>query len=150
MAAVPMELRERPGGWCGATRTGTTSQPRFYDPRTICRAKANDPATWATFDQALEAYTESELVDGLGSWFSPDDPYVGVDLDDCRDLETGELHSAAADIVAGRLDSYTEVSPSGTGVHIFVRGALTGSRNRTGKTRGAASSRYTTVGATSA
>ena len=134
IAAVPLELRECPQ-WVVWRYEKRDDKPTkiLYDPRTIRRAKANDRATWATFDEALEAFTESGLVDGLGFVFSTDDPYVGVDLDDCRNLERGELHPAAADIVA-RLDSYTEVSPSGTGVHVIVRGALTGSRNRTGKT----------------
>ena len=113
------------------------------------RAQSERPGYLGDVRPGARACTESELVDGLGSSFSPDDPYVGVDLDDCRDLETGELHRRRPTSSRG-LDSYTEVSPSGTGVHIFVRGALTGSRNRTGKTRGAASSRYTTVVATSA
>jgi len=46
-----------------------------------------------------------------------------VDLDDCRDPETGVLEPWAADAVA-TLNSYTEVSPSGTGVKVFVRSVL--------------------------
>ncbi|HEV8045824.1 MAG TPA: hypothetical protein VGP38_11625, partial [Rubrobacter sp.] len=50
-------------------------------------------------------------------------PYVGVDLDDVRDPETGLLTPRAAEIVS-RLDSYTEVSPSGTGAKLWVRAEL--------------------------
>jgi len=63
--------------------------------------------------------------------FADDDPIVGVDLDDCRDPETGDVDDAALDII-GRLDSYTEVSPSGTGYHVLITGELPDGRNRRG------------------
>ena len=50
---------------------------------------------------------------------------AGVDLDHCRDVVTGELKSWAQRIVDD-FDSYTEVSMSGTGVHIFIRGKKPG------------------------
>jgi len=74
----------------------------------------------ASFEAALE-YTETEHADGVGFVFTDDDPIVGVDLDDCRDPETGDVDDAALDIIK-RLDSYTEVSPSGTGYHVLIRG----------------------------
>ena len=48
---------------------------------------------------------------------------AGIDLDDCRDPETGEIASWAQQIVDA-LESYTEVSPSGRGLHILVKAAL--------------------------
>ena len=62
--------------------------------------------------------------------FSADDPYCGVDFDKC--IADGETHSAVAGLVLA-LDSYTECSPSGTGLHVIVRATLAGGR-RTGKT----------------
>jgi archaellum biogenesis ATPase FlaH len=53
------------------------------------------------------------------------DPYTGIDLDHCRKPETGEIKPWARRIIAV-LNSYTEVSPSETGVHIFVQGRLPG------------------------
>ena len=87
--------------WVVCTYENRDDKPaKFSTTRTFLRrAKANDPATWATFDQALES-VRIGVGRRAGFVFSPDDPYVGVDLDDCRDLETGELHPAAADIVA--------------------------------------------------
>ena len=70
--------------------------------------------------------------DGLG--FLLGDGWAGVDLDKCRDPESGALTQWALDIVA-RFDSYTEISPSRTGLKIFVRGSLpegTGGRRRKG------------------
>jgi len=50
-------------------------------------------------------------------------PFVGIDLDDCRDGVTGAIKPEAEAIVH-KLDSYTEISPSGEGLHILVRGYL--------------------------
>jgi primase-polymerase (primpol)-like protein len=60
---------------------------------------------------------------GVGYVFSDGDPYSGVDLDNCRGRETGEIADWAKEIIRG-LASYTEVSPSGTGVKIWVKGRL--------------------------
>src|SRR5262249_50058204 len=51
------------------------------------------------------------------------DPFVGVDLDHCRDRETGAIEPWAEEIIA-LLWSYTEITPSGTGLRIFVRATL--------------------------
>jgi putative DNA primase/helicase len=87
-------------------------------------AKSNDPKTWAPFDEAL-AYHQAHrsTVDGVGFVFAESDPFAGVDLDDSLDPASGELRSWAAPIVRD-LNSYTEISPSGTGVKVFVRGGV--------------------------
>ena len=56
---------------------------------------------------------------------------VGIDLDKCRNPETGEITPWAADIV-DRLNSYTEVSPSGTGLRILCKGELPPGARRKG------------------
>jgi putative DNA primase/helicase len=89
------------------------------------RASSTDPATWSTFEQAVTG-AEALSADGIGYVFSPDDPYVGVDLDD-------GLSEADRGAIMCALDSYTEMSVSGTGVHIIVRASLNGyGRNRKG------------------
>ena len=93
-------------------------------------ASATDAVTWTTFDEAL-AYARGGAADGVGFVFSTDDPYVGVDLDKCRTRETGETEAWATEII-DQLASYTEISPSGTGYHIIVRGSLPPGGNRTG------------------
>lgn len=92
------------------------------NPRTGEEGKTNDPTTWGTFQQAC-ALARSESSDGIGFVFTHDDPFVGVDLDDCRNLETGKIDSWAVAIIE-QLKSYTEISLSGTGVHILVKGSL--------------------------
>ena len=106
-------------------------------------ASSTESETWASFETALE-YTETEHADGVGFVFTDDDPIVGVDLDDCRDPETGDVDDAALDIIE-RLDSYTEVSPSGTGYHVLIRGELPEGRNRRGSVELYDTARFFTV-----
>lgn len=86
----------------------------------VGRAKSTDSLTWRTFEEAVRALKTGRW-DGIGFVFSSGDPYAGVDLDKCRNPETGELEEWAAEIVKA-LGGYAEASFSGTGVHIIVRG----------------------------
>jgi primase-polymerase (primpol)-like protein len=96
------------------------------DPTTGEFASTTDPETWTGFEAARERATSE---DGLGFVFTDDDPFVGVDLDDCRVPET-ETTLEWADEVIETLDSFTEISPSGTGFHVLVKGDLPDGRNR--------------------
>ncbi len=81
------------------------------------KASSTDPATWGPMRRATEAYCAGK-ADGVG--FVLGDPFAGVDLDGCRDPETGALADWAEGILA-TLGTYAEVSPSETGVKAFVR-----------------------------
>ncbi|WP_435066081.1 phage NrS-1 polymerase family protein [Halobaculum sp. EA56] len=116
-------------GWRTQTR-GENKTKVPLNPDDGRFAAVDDPETWGDLD-AAQARSEFESVDGVGFVFTEDDPFVGIDLDDCRDPETGELDDRAEAIVE-TLDSYTEVSPSGTGVHVIVRGRLPDGRSRRG------------------
>jgi hypothetical protein len=95
------------------------------NPTTGRNAAVNRPTTWGTFAEAVHAVTRFGL-DGLGFTFTENDPYAGIDLDGgCRDPATGELTAWAGELVKW-LDSYTEASVSGTGVHILVKARLSG------------------------
>ena len=102
-----------------------------------------DPDTWRSFEAAVE-YVETGDVEGIGFVFTDNDPIVGVDLDDCREPDTCEAEPLARDII-DRLDSYTEVSPSGTGFHVLLKGELPQGRNRRGSVELYDSARYFTV-----
>lgn len=84
-------------------------------PETGTLASSTNPGTWRTF---AEAKAKRKDYSGLGFCFSPDDPYLGIDLDHA--IKDGRVQDWALDIVTA-LDSYTEYSPSGTGLHIWVR-----------------------------
>lgn len=93
------------------------------DPITGKRAKTNAPGTWTTISEAKAVLLEKRGYDGVGFMLSRDDPYSVIDLDDCRNPETGEVEAWALEIVR-RFASLTLVSPSGTGLHIWLRGTL--------------------------
>ncbi len=130
--------------WKRAERNGETTKVPV-DPQTAGFASTTDEGTWCSFETALECVESgSTAVDGLGFVFTKSDPFVGIDLDDCRDPDTGQPTKRAKAIV-GRLDSYTEVSPSGTGYHVLVRGGLPEGRNRRGHIEMYDHARYFTV-----
>lgn len=81
------------------------------------RAKSNEPATWASFDRARFAFNANEHA-GVGFVFSDKDEFCGIDFDNC--VEGGHATTEAAKWIE-RLDSYTEVSATGTGVHVIAR-----------------------------
>jgi len=95
----------------------------LYDPKTKAHAKVNDPKTWASFNKAIKAFDEDPFYDGNGFVVSVEDPYCGLDVDHSRNPDTRELREDAKEIV-DRLNSYTEVSPSGTGIRVWVKGKL--------------------------
>lgn len=83
-------------------------------------ASAVDRATWSDFDMAVES-VDMGMYQGIGFVFN-DTGIVGIDIDDGFD-EDGFMTAKAADII-GACRSYTEISRSGRGFHIIVRGNL--------------------------
>jgi primase-polymerase (primpol)-like protein len=81
--------------------------------------------TWTTFEEALTDYrANEEFYSGIGFVFSSADPFVGIDLDDCRGPKSGKSAPWAQEILDRVQEGYVEISPSGTGIHIIVRGAV--------------------------
>ncbi len=99
------------------------------NPVTGGLASSTDPSDWETFEQATEACRLDSNLAGVGFVFTADDPYCGVDLDNCIDAESGQLKSWAANFLR-QLDSYAETSPSGTGVKVFIKANKPGRRCR--------------------
>jgi hypothetical protein len=127
---IPQELRALPRwvGWEYRYRKGDWTKVPI-NLMTNAEAKTNDPSTWATFTEAERALSN---FDGIGFVFDGSE-YVGIDLDDCRDPETGELTPFAKRMLE-RFPTYTEISPSGTGIKLFARGKLNdkGRRSKAG------------------
>jgi putative DNA primase/helicase len=116
--SIPEELRVRPQ-WVVWKAVGDKPDKVPYSARTGRKASSSDLLTWSTFEEALEAYENGDFA-GLGFVFSSADPYTGIDLDNCVD-ENGEIALWALEIVR-YFDSYTELSATGSGLHIIVRG----------------------------
>lgn len=86
-------------------------------------ADINDSKTWASYETALARWKASRSYKGIGFVFTSQDPFCGIDLDHCIDSTTGKIAPWAQRIIK-LLNSYSEVSPTGTGIHIFVRAKL--------------------------
>lgn len=145
-ANIPLELTERNQwvNWRSVLRPGTekpTKQP--LDPKSGRLASTIDPQTWGSFDEAAMRWRNGG-ADGIGFVFTADDPFVGIDLDACRDRETGEIEARARSIVES-LDSYTEISPTGTGLHVICSGTLPPDGRRKGKIEMYSEGRYFTM-----
>lgn len=90
-------------------------------------ASSIDPATWTTFEVArVVAEMSDSPFDGIGYCIAPDEDIVGVDVDHAVDAH-GTLNDAARTL-SRNLSSYTELSVSGTGIHIFAFGTKPGPR----------------------
>ncbi|WP_236639571.1 hypothetical protein [Salinigranum halophilum] len=88
---------------------------------------AQDPDVWRDFDTAadwcnkLGGYDLAFTIRNRDEY--PDERFVLVDYDDARDPDTGEIHPVVREHIE-RAGSYSDISTSGTGVHIFCRGEL--------------------------
>src|SRR5262245_34956243 len=127
---LPVEIREsdRAVVWRYELRHGQWTKPPYQPRRPSLRAKINDPATWGTLAESLTAIERGE-ADGVGIMLGG--RLAGVDLDHVRDPCTGVIADEAMAIVDA-LNSYTEVSPSDTGLHVLCRGVLPPGRRRRG------------------
>jgi putative DNA primase/helicase len=121
---IPISLRELPQ-WVlwkfGARKQGDKPTKLPFQVNGSF-ASANKPETWATFEAVSQVF-QSGGYSGIGFEFSANDPFCGIDLDGCRNPDTDDVAEWAREIVLV-LNTYTEVSPSGSGVKLFMRGKL--------------------------
>lgn len=85
-------------------------------------AKCNDPKDWMSFRKALRWHKLGES-NGISFGLTQDDGYCGVDLDDCRCPTTGKIEDWAQRIIDS-MCTYTEFSPSGTGIRMIGKACL--------------------------
>lgn len=132
---IPQELKtlKRWVGYKVETLIGGKKTKRPYNSLTGSMAKVNDSLTWSTFNLAISGCVKYGF-DGIG--FVLGDGIFGVDLDNHTN-ENGELETpenefnALANEFIETLDSYTEWSQSGNGIHIICKGKLPeGSRRK--------------------
>ena len=115
--AIPDTIRQEERWVCWQwkrTKSKWTKRPVQADGKP---ASSTDAATWTTFTAAMLAYQRSPDIAGIG--FVLGDRFGGVDLDSCVDPESGEADGYVTE-VCERLDSYSEINPSKTGIKILV------------------------------
>ncbi|MCX6343466.1 MAG: phage/plasmid primase, P4 family [Armatimonadetes bacterium] len=132
MNNIPQELKDLRQWVCYRIeeRNGKpTKIPYRTDKAGRGNAKSNDPSTWHTFDDVVAAVDKPvNKFDGIGFVLSESDPYVFIDLDHV--VNDGEIEPWAQEMIK-RVDSYTELSQSGSGIHIIARANKPGPRCRT-------------------
>jgi primase-polymerase (primpol)-like protein len=93
----------------------------LYNPNNPTNKSATTrPFQWSDFKTAV-FIKEDMRFDGIGFVFTEEDPYIGIDIDHCFDPETKELYPEF-NFDLNVLDSYTEYSPSKSGLHIICKG----------------------------
>lgn len=125
--SVPYALRDKPifVGWkfeyydnTGKPLQKPAKMP--YNAKTGGKAMPNNDSTWCDFDTAVKG-VEKYGLDGIGIMFGKA-KLVGIDIDHCID-ENGKISDMAKEIIES-VNSYTELSPSGTGIHILAYGSI--------------------------
>ena len=113
---IPVELQNN-AEWCVWKREIRGGKPTKvpYNPKTGERAETNNPATFGSYEIADECYKIDDY-DGVGIRVS--NGFSAVDIDHC--VENGVLSDLAMSIIS-RLKSYTEYSPSKTGIRIIFK-----------------------------
>jgi len=142
---VPEELKKLKQWVCWKIQVDEKGEQRKrpFSPELGAWCSTVDPPHWTTFRHAVEGARKFNCL-GIGFVFTREDPYVGIDLDACRDKNTGEFDSWAAELTAS-FNTYSEISPSGTGVKMICRGKLPGKGNRRGAVEMYEYARYFTI-----
>jgi len=123
----PAELTAR-NQWClwriEPDRKGRpTKVPYRPDGR---KAASDDPSTWSAFQKVCDVLREQpRSYNGVGFFFSADDPICGIDLDTSLDGD-GNSQGWATDILSRFQNTYCARSVSGHGLHILCHASLPG------------------------
>lgn len=115
--------------WEAREREGRITKVPVY-PSTRKDISINNTNNWMEFEEAI-TMCERYNLSGIGFVFTGDDPYVGIDIDHCVD-DKGNFSDLALKIMQ-QVNSYTEFSPSGTGIHIIVKAVKPKGRNKNEK-----------------
>ena len=141
---IPQELQELPQwvNWRAEIRDGKATKIPV-NPQTLSNAQSNNPKTWTSFQTALHNI-DAENIKGCGFVVTESDPNCGLDFDNCIDSNTGVIEPWALRLIE-KIGSYSEVSPSGTGIRIFVKAKLPEGMRKKGRIEIYDSGRFFTV-----
>jgi putative DNA primase/helicase len=139
---IPTQLQKLPQ-WVLWKYEGPEGTKRKKPPFTTDgrRASVSNPKSWTTFTEAIRTYTQWGGYEGLGLMLTKD--LTVIDLDNCLDRD-GKPNQQAQQIIQSA-GSYTEISPSGKGLHVFLLGNVPGTARRRGAVEMYDSSRYITI-----
>lgn len=126
--SIPDEIKRFPNWvlWRLEERDGKNTKIPYQ--RNGKKADTTNPDTWDKYDYIVSTRVER---DGIGFVFSEDTGIIGIDWDKVRDPETGEWDEEILEEIKS-LNSYAELSQSGTGAHVLIKGTIPGTRRRKG------------------
>ncbi len=142
-ANIPPEMKELPR-WVLFTLFENSYSHRLEKLPWSVNGRMADitkPETWSSFEKASAVLQKNKNYSGLG--FVLGDGIFGIDLDHVID-EDGTIQPWAEEIIR-LMDTYTEYSPSGTGIHIYARGKIPSRDRKNGNVEMYDERRYFTV-----
>ena len=115
---IPQELKalKRWVLWKYLPRGNSKPAKEPYKPGYQYTINALDPQNQSNFEDVVSTYNGGGY-DGIGFVFTKEDPYAGIDVDNCI---TGDDLKESIAVWVRRFGSYTEPSPSGTGLHTII------------------------------
>lgn len=117
---VPDEMKQIPQWVCW--KKDDTARKVPINPKTLEPGSPTDPTTWTDFNKTRVQYVRNKrTLAGIGFVFTKDVHLIGIDLDKVRDPNTGQWNHGVEEFIS-RFTSYTELSQSGTGCHIILKG----------------------------
>jgi primase/DNA polymerase family protein/uncharacterized protein DUF3987 len=129
-ANIPIEMHDYRQWivWRYEKREGAKDTKVPYSPVTQRKASVTNPDDWSTYAEAVAAFEAGQgELSGIGFVLTNNDPFAFIDLDDTH----GDAEAYERQIKVFReFDSYSELSPSGSGLHIIVKGQLPQGRRR--------------------
>jgi primase-polymerase (primpol)-like protein len=143
---IPKELKDRPQWvlWKGEWLPDKGKYSKVpYSAKTGEKASSTNPSTWSSFTHTVKTYQGTSVYLGGGFVLTESDPFVGIDLDHCVRPD-GIIEDWAMAAVES-FNSYTEISPSGTGLRIFIKGTLPPGGRKKGNVEVYATGRFLTV-----
>ena len=121
---LPLITRQHWLSWRWVLKNDRWTKPpyRADDPEQF--ARTDDPSTWCSFSEAVKSVTAGR-ASGVGFALKGSN-ICAIDLDHCRDVESGAIDEWAEDIISRAPGAYVEITPSGTGLRIIGTGTGTG------------------------
>ncbi|AYN94448.1 hypothetical protein EAW52_10995 [Pseudomonas sp. LTJR-52] len=143
---IPEALRERANWICWSyveKSPGAKPDKVPCHPDKMFALSWDKPSAWMSYEEAVAAYERNLKLSGIGLALTGG--LVGIDIDHCLDKQTGQFEPWALEHIR-EFQTYTEVSPSGEGIRMFIEGSLPeGCRKKSGPREIYDSGRWLTV-----
>jgi putative DNA primase/helicase len=126
--SIPVELKAYPNWvlWKLEERNGMNTKIPYQINGT--KADTTNSNTWVDYNSVEQA---SSSFSGIGFVFTETSGIIGIDWDHARDSDTEEWNQEVLQEIKS-CGSYAEISQSGTGAHVLIKGKIPGDRRRTG------------------